>query len=126
MGGLAALITPDHSRQGVREALLARRCYATNGPRIILRTAIDGNRMGSTIAAPAEDAFLYVRTIACAPIVRVELIRSGAVVDSLDGQKYWDYEAEFTLKNLAKGEYVYVRVIQEDGGAAWSSPFYVD
>ena len=126
MGGLAALITEDHSRRGVREALLARRCYATNGPRIILRTAIDGNRMGSTIAAPAQDAFLYVRTIACAPIVRVELIRSGAVVDSLDGQKYWDYEAEFTLKNLAKGEYAYVRVIQEDGGAAWSSPFYVD
>jgi hypothetical protein len=29
------------------------------------------------------------------------------------------------VDDLTPGEYVYVRVVQEDGGAAWSSPIYV-
>ena len=126
MGGLAALLTNDLTREGVREALLARRAYATNGPRIILRCAMDGKRMGSTVPVPEKDAFVYVRAISCAPIQHIDLVRSGRVSQSLDGQSYWDYEAGFTVKELAAGEYLYVRVVQEDGGAAWSSPFYVE
>ena len=30
------------------------------------------------------------------------------------------------LADLESGEYVYVRAVQADGGAAWSSPFFVD
>jgi hypothetical protein len=30
------------------------------------------------------------------------------------------------LRDLRAGEYVYVRVVQADGGAAWSSPFFVE
>ena len=126
MGGLAALLTSDLTREGVREALLERRAYATNGPRIILRCAMDGKRMGSTVPVPEEAAFVYVRAISCAPIQRIDLVRSGEVTQSLDGQGYWDYEAGFTVKDLAAGEYLYVRVVQEDAGAAWSSPFYVE
>ena len=37
-----------------------------------------------------------------------------------------DYEATFELQDLSAGDYVYVRVIQQDGGAAWSSPFFVN
>lgn len=126
MGGLAAILTGDLSRKGVREALMSRRTYATNGPRIILRCALDGNRMGSAIPAPGQDAFVYVRAISCAPIVRVDLIRSGKLAQSLDANGYWDYEAGFTIKGLAKGEYLYVRIIQDDSGTAWSSPFFID
>jgi hypothetical protein len=125
MGGLAALLTPDLSRAGIREALSERRCYATNGPRLILRAALDGRRMGSTVPATGGPATVYVRAIACAPIATIELVRSGRVVESIAGDGHWDAEASFQPEALAAGEYLYVRVVQEDGGAAWSSPFFV-
>ena len=33
---------------------------------------------------------------------------------------------EEPIEGLEGGEYLYVRVVQADGGAAWSSPFFVD
>ena len=124
-GGLAALLTDDLTREGIRSALAERRCYATNGPRIVLRVALDGQRMGSDVAPKAGKSLLYVRAIACAPIRSLELVRSGQVVETLAGDGHWDIESAFEPADLAAGEYLYVRVVQEDEGAAWSSPFYV-
>jgi hypothetical protein len=81
--------------------------------------------MGSTIAPKSGKALLYVRAIACAPIATIELVRSGKIVESLPGEEHWDVEAAFQPEDLAAGEYLYVRIVQEDGGAAWSSPFFV-
>jgi hypothetical protein len=125
MGGLAAVLTRDLTREGMRAALAERRCYATNGPRIVLRAALDGQRMGSTIAPRTGKSLVYVRAIACAPIATIELVRSGKIVESLAGEGHWDVEASFQPEHLEVGEYLYLRVVQEDGGAAWSSPFFV-
>jgi hypothetical protein len=125
MGGLAAVLTNDLTRDGLKTALKERRCYATNGPRILLRSALDGQRMGSTLAPKAGKALCYVRAIACAPIATIELVRAGKVVETLPGEDHWDVEAAFQPEDLVAGEYLYVRVVQQDGGAAWSSPFYV-
>lgn len=125
MGGVAALLTRDLTRAGVRAALQERRCYATNGPRIVLRVALDGQRMGSRVAPKAGKTLLYVRAVACAPIATIELVRAGRVVETLPGKSHWDVEAAFEPADLVAGEYLYVRVVQEDGGAAWSSPFFV-
>lgn len=124
-GGLAAVLTTDLTREGIQSALKERRCYATNGPRILLRAALDGQRMGSTVPPRSGKALCYVRAIACAPIATIELVRSGAIVETLSGDGHWDVEAAFQPEDLAAGEYLYVRVVQEDGGAAWSSPFFV-
>ena len=125
MGGLAAVLTADLTREGLRTALKERRCYATNGPRILLRAALDGQRMGSTLAPKAGKALCYVRAIGCAPIATIELIRAGKIVETLAGDQHWDVEAAFQPEDLVAGEYLYVRIVQEDGGAAWSSPFFV-
>jgi hypothetical protein len=124
LGGVAALLTSDLTREGVRTALKDRRCYATNGPRILLRAALGGHRMGSLVPPSAKE-LLYVRAIACAPITVVELVRGGKVVSTTPGEGHWDVEAAFEPEGLVAGEYLYVRVVQEDGGAAWSSPFFV-
>lgn len=125
MGGVAALLTRDLTRAGLRTALQERRCYATNGPRIVLRAALDGQRMGSTVPAKAGRSLLYVRAVACAPVATIELVRAGKIVETLSGKGHWDVEAAFEPRDLTAGEYLYVRVVQEDGGAAWSSPFFV-
>jgi len=70
-------------------------------------------------------ASLLVQGIAPAPLAQVEVVRSGALVDGamLGGRLDFLFESE--LEDLAPGEYVYARVLQENGGMAWSSPIFL-
>ncbi len=123
-GGLAAILAEEPTRAAVLDALRARRVYATNGPRIVLRVSLAGRRMGSELP-PAAAAELRGVAIAPAPLARVEAVRSGTVAwfHDCEGRLSCSFEAE--LADLRAGEYVYVRALQNDGGAAWSSPFFV-
>ena len=126
-GGLAAIFTEELSRKAVLEAMRARRTYATNGSRIWLQVSIDGQPMGSTLAAGsgAETQTLRIRVIGHGPISQVDIIRTG-ITSKIDvgGQLDWSHERE--IPRLAPGEYHYVRVILRNGGLAWSSPIYAD
>jgi len=125
-GGLAALLTSDLTRDGILGALRARRCYATNGQRIVLRVALDGQRMGSSVKASDQPSLLFIRVIGTTPLERIDVIRSGSVIESLPAGGLDDLAATLELEPLAVGEYVYVRAVQLDRGAAWSSPFFVE
>jgi hypothetical protein len=127
-GGLAAILSEDCTREGVLRALRERRVYATNGARIVLRVALGGTPIGGVLpvaqGAKASET-LFVQAVGSAPLERVEVVRSGAVVDgvALDGRLEASVVTDLT--DLSAGEYVYVRVAQRDGGAAWSSPIFV-
>lgn len=127
--GLAAILSEELSRKGVLEALRARRTYATNGPRVWLEVSIDGQPMGSTLAADpgggTTTQTLRIRVIGDGPISRVELIRSGSV-STLDAEEQLDWSLEREIPRLAAGEFHYVRVSFQSGGLAWSSPIFAD
>jgi hypothetical protein len=128
-GGLAAILSEERTREGVLEALRTRRVYATNGARILLRVALGAHPMGSSIDVPeggsvSEELFSHI--VAAAPLSRVDLIRSGAVIDGLDIEGELELILQRSLSELRAGEYVYLRVVQEDGGMAWSSPIFID
>ncbi len=129
-GGLAAILSEQHTRTGVLEALRARRVYATNGPRIWLRFSVDDHTMGTTLGAnPSAEHTFQAAAATQAPIERIELIRSGTVIDLLGSEsapKRREWSTSGSLPRLAAGEYIYLRVVQEDGGAAWSSPIFAD
>ncbi len=127
-GGLAAILSDELTREGVRAALKARRCYATNGPRIVLRAVLEGRRMGESVPPnePGKAAQLLVRAVGTVPIAVIDVIRGGEVVASLPGEDAWELLTTVELDPLQSGEYVYVRVVQDDLGAAWSSPFFVE
>ncbi len=125
-GGLAAIVTDDLTREGIYEALRLRRVYATNGPRIVLRMAVEGWPMGSTLSLDGDRANVFVSVVATAPVERVDLVRSGEIVASAGGEGSTELEFLHPLEELSDGEYVYVRVVQEDGGAAWASPVFFD
>ncbi len=126
--GLAAILSEGHTRKEVLAALRARRVYATNGPRIILRAALGAHPMGSIVPATevgiSEE--LFVSVIAVAPLERIDLIRSGHVVDSMEIDGLLEVALQRDVEDLKAGEYLYVRAVQEDGGAAWSSPVFVE
>ncbi|HVH16663.1 MAG TPA: DUF3604 domain-containing protein [Myxococcota bacterium] len=130
MGGLAAILADDLTREGVLAALRARRVYATNGPRMLLRAALGPHRMGESvsIAQHGKDgnlsSRLFVHVIAETPLERVDFVRSGRVEDSAALTGELEVMLDREVKELAPGEYVYVRAVQKDGGAAWSSPIF--
>ena len=125
IGGMAAIVADELTREGVRAALEARRVYATNGPRIVLRFAVGNRPMGSIMAATTTPGNAFISVNGTAPIDRVDLVRSGRVVASSPGGGQLDLQFTFALDELSAGEYLYTRVVQEDGGAAWSSPVFV-
>ncbi len=129
-GGLAAILAEEKTRAGVLEALRARRTYATSGARIWLHVEIDGEPMGTTLPPAGDDAAptqrLRIDVAASAPIERVDLVRSGRVASiPVDGDAL-ELAHERELPRLGRGEYHYVRVVQRDGHAAWSSPIFAD
>ena len=124
-GGLAAIVGAERTRASVAEALRARRVYATNGVRIILRFEIDGQTMGSVIPVPAGPVTARVRAVGTAAVEGIELVRSGRTVERVPHGDAVAYR-EWALDGLVSGEFVYVRVFQADGGIAWSSPIFVD
>ena len=130
-GGVAAVLSEDRTREGIRKAMKARRVYATNGPRIWLRVTLDGEPMGTiqkTVANSAPEASktqdLRIRVAAVAPLQEVDIIRGDQPVEriAVKGEREWSLTRQ--IPALQPGEFVYVRVIQQDGGIAWSSPIY--
>jgi hypothetical protein len=79
---------------------------------------------------PVSPAFqgnhlLQIRYEATAPILRIDLIRSGRVAQ-IDGDGSLSLNFERIIPPLVPGDFHYVRIIQEGGGVAWSSPIFAD
>lgn len=126
-GGLAAIRAGELSRGAVLEALRARDVYATSGPRIWLATSLAGRKMGSDVAAAdvAQGAQLVLAVSGTEGIEYVEVVQRGRPVQRFEADGELDLLLEVSLTEIEKGDYIYVRVLQRDGGLAWSSPFYI-
>jgi hypothetical protein len=121
-GGLAGIVAESATREAVFEALRARRVYATNGVRMVLRVAVGAAPMGGSV--PPGQATVVVRAVGTAPIDRVELVGRAGVVGSARGDGSVVFHT-WELDHLDEGDFVYVRVLQADGGVGWSSPVFV-
>lgn len=140
--GLTAIIAPTHTREALAEALYQRSCYATTGERIIVGLYLAGIPMGREISTAEKRGLVINRHLSgyvagTTKLKRVELIRNGKVIKTFEPNTYF---LDFTYNDLtpldkvcldAKDKkpcfvYYYLRVIQEDGHMAWSSPIWVD
>ena len=144
-GGVAAILADDATREGIYEALRARRTYATNGPRIVVRASYAGWPIGADIPAAAAAAgevgpiagvpegTLVVRAVAPGEIARIDVISrqsatgAGAIAgEALCPERERECSLTVTLPAFRSGGYLYLRVVQADGGAAWTSPFFFE
>ena len=48
------------------------------------------------------------------------------VVQQLPGESRREMLVRWAVPELRAGEFLYVRAVQEDGGAAWSSPWFIE
>ncbi|MCY3964981.1 MAG: DUF3604 domain-containing protein [Acidobacteria bacterium] len=144
-GGVAAILSDEVTREGIYEALLSRRTYATNGPRIVVRASYAGWPIGAVIPEAAlaaggvgpiagvPERTLVVRAVAPAEIARIEVVsrQGGSGAGAIAGEALCpegERECSLTvaLPEFRSGGYLYVRVVQTDGGAAWTSPFFFE
>ena len=75
---------------------------------------------------PSIPGILLVWVVAAAPRDRVDLIRSSAVAESVVADGRMVFELRRSLRDLRPGEYLYVRAVQRDEGAVWSSPYWFE
>jgi len=124
--GKAAVYAPALERKDILEALRARRCYGTTGAKILLDVRVDGLFMGEIGKPPdGKPVRVKIRVDCPALIETIEVIRNNDVVHtSRPGTK--KKELEFVDAEPPDGPaYYYVRITQQDGEMAWSSPVWL-
>lgn len=140
--GLTAILAKEHSRSSLIEALQNRSCYATTGSRTILGFYIAGAPMGAELnnrAKPGLDFNRHISgyVIGTDKLKEVSIIRNGTVLHTFHPNEYkldFTYDDSSPLEKVVlkpqpeKNPFVfyYLRVLQEDGHIAWSSPIWVD
>ena len=139
---MTGIIAPTHSREALIEALYQRSCYATTGERMIVGIYLSGTPMGKEVSTAEKPGLTVNRHISgyaagTTKLKSVEIIRNGIVIKRFETDSY---HLDFSFDDLVPLEkvaidakdgkppfaYYYLRVIQEDGHIAWSSPIWVD
>ncbi|MBN1418547.1 MAG: CehA/McbA family metallohydrolase, partial [Planctomycetes bacterium] len=123
--GKACVFAPELTREAILDALRARRCFGTTAARIVLDVRVDGHLMGETAAGSApRPVRIEIDARAPAAIERIEVCRNNAFIWTANPKAK---EARLTFSDedpIAGRSYYYVRLIQEDGEIAWSSPVW--
>lgn len=123
----ACLLADSFTREGLLDAIRKRHAYGATDNIVLDFRARSGNAsylMGDEFAAAAASQF-SVRAIGTGAIKQVDLIKNRMFVyTARPGTKQASFE--FTDREFGPGaSYYYVRVLQEDGQLAWSSPIWV-
>jgi len=123
----ACLLAENFTREGLLDAIRKRHTYGATDNIILDFRARSGNTvyiMGDSFQSDAAPV-LSVRAIGTGAIKQIDVVKNQKFIyTSRPGVKEASFE--YTDKDFGAGEnYFYVRVLQEDGQIAWSSPIWV-
>jgi hypothetical protein len=126
--GLAALWVKEVSREGILEALRARRCFGTTGDKIFVDVKVNNAIMGE-VAEAKDFPIIEINTRGQKEIEKIDLLRNSRVVktwipeisDEVFSVNFTDQDYKIEQDVL----YYYVRVTQKDKHLAWSSPVFL-
>ena len=126
----ACVWAPELSNTAILDAIKQRRTYAASD-NMVLRfeaRAKDGSplKMGGEMdASRSPELSLHVETPA--PVRSLEIIRSGEIVYSAEPRAA-DVSVSFRDESSPRegSAHYHVRLVQEDGQIAWSSPIWID
>lgn len=123
-GGMVAFLAEELTRESIWDAFWNRRVYAATTERIYIDFQIDGRVMGEEFKAAGKPRISYT-VHGCDDRFEVFVIKNHEILRS---RKTTNGSASdsFTDDSLAASSYYYLRVVQDDGEWAWSSPIWVD
>ena len=122
--GLTGIYARENTREAVFEALYNRRCYAATD-RILLDFRLNGHWMGEEITLDGP-RHIAARVVGTAPLAYVAVLKNNQIIHQTGAS---ESEISFTITDetkLAPGDFYYLRVVQNNGDLAWSSPIWVD
>ena len=106
------------------QKILIRGARPDNGEPIFVDFRVNGTKQGEEIARPkAIGATAHV--IGTVPIREMQLIADDRIVARQRGEQR-EEEWEVALSSGTSPSYCYLKVIQEDLEAAWSSPVFLN
>jgi len=114
----------DFTREGIIEAFDNRRTIAATD-KIYLNFTCNGKPLGSIFETKAN-AKLWFKVDGTAIFKRITIVRNEKDWKEFRSFKGSTFEQSLTDEDMLEGENrYYVRVVQEDGNMAWSSPVWV-
>ncbi len=121
---LTGLVATENTPEGIREAMAARRVYATETRRLELLFKANGYWMGSVVSDEVLN-FTVELFDPDVPIETVEIITGGgAVLKTLEVGGLNDIRWSFSHTPAPGRQWFYVRVNHVNGAIAWSSPIF--
>ena len=140
--GLTAVLAVEQTRDAIFQALSNRSCYATTGPRIVVGLTIAGSGMGTELDTKIKPGLMFNRHIVgsiagTATIKEATLMRNGTAIKTFHSKNYmldFEFDDSEHLSKMALSSpderppfvFYYLRILQEDGHMAWSSPIWID
>jgi len=126
----SCLLVTGTSRQDLLDAIRKRHSYgATDNIVLDFRVEADGREyiQGDEIAAAGVRYILSVNVIGTGPIKRIDVIHNESYAYSVapEGKKMVRFNYSDAKPATGENRY-YIRVEQEDGNLAWSSPVWVE
>ena len=139
---MTAILATEQTKDALVQALGRRSCYATTGERMILGLNIAGTGMGGELNTKVKPGLVINRHIigyvaGTAPLKEIVLIRNGVAIKTFSTKDYFLDFAYDDAEHLSKAvlsspgdkphfAFYYLRVTQQDGHMAWSSPIWID
>jgi hypothetical protein len=123
----ACTLVEEFTLDGMLDAMKKRHSYgATDNIILDYRLQADGEEYLQGDIVTVSGAFrLVVRIIGTTPLRQIDIIKDQSFLHNLQDQPQ-ETRFEFVDNDVSAGEhYYYVRVIQDDGNIAWSSPIWV-
>ncbi len=125
----AMIVAEEFTRDSMFAALKARHAYGATDNIVLDFQAedADGSRyiMGDIMNSERAPR-LYVRAVGTDRIKQFVIVKNQEIIYTSHPNEE-EYTAEYTDRNFEAGSnYYYVRVVQNDGQVAWSSPIWVE
>lgn len=126
-GGVMAFYAEELTREALWDALKKRRVYGTSGDRIIVDFKINGHWMGETVKGEQNsEREIYIRVVGTDRLKHVEIVKNNEQFKSWKENSALCEHAVKDRERSAKRDFYYLRVIQENGQMAWSSPIWFE
>jgi hypothetical protein len=118
------------TRAGLYEAMWQRHTYGTTGVRIIIDFKVNGYTMGSEITAENDGLpLIYYMVKGTAPVRDIEIWKysksRGYKAFNFEGKGMMEAEGQFSDEEFNESSFYFMKVVQDDGNLAWSSPVWV-
>ncbi len=116
------------TKHGILEALKRRRVYATSGAPILITFRINDHSMGDSLSTEAIPT-ISLDVEGTSALQYVKIVRNNEEILTLgkDIKEGRGVRTTFKDKTISPGHFwYYLRVLQEDGEMAWSSPIWVN